>query len=132
MPITFWIAAADSTSVRYDYDREEELSPAVLRERFNDGYYWHLAEVSGELSQAYEYSELAPPEANQPPGTLSQIIIYHSRPDFVARVHQYLLPDEERDGAGYPLLGGSGIPDPKELLESRVLRVGRRRRTPRF
>ncbi len=75
MPITFWIAAADSTSVRYDYDREEEVSPAVLRERFDGGYYCHLAEVSGEMSQAYEYSELAPPEANQPPGTLSQIII---------------------------------------------------------
>jgi len=50
----------------------------------------------------------------------------------VARVHQYLLPDEERDEEGYPLLGGSGRPDPKALLEVRVLRVARRRKVPRF
>ena len=136
MATTSWVEVADGTRVRYDYDRQEYVSPETLRDDFNDGYYWYRAEIGGEFAFAYEHNELAPPEANQPPGTLSQIVIYHGEPDFVARVHQYLLPDEERDEErdeeGYPLLGGSGRPDPKALLEVRVLRVARRRKVPRF
>jgi hypothetical protein len=136
MAITFWIVIADGTRLRYDYDYEVEVSAADLRDRFNTGYYWYRAEIEGEFAFAYEYNELAPPEANQPVGTLSQEIIYYAtidgENDFVARIHQYLLPDDERDEAGQLKLGGSGMPDPKELLEDRVFRVARRRRRPRF
>ena len=133
MAITLWVDVADGHRVRYHYERMEEVSAPNLRERFNGGDYWYRAEINGEYELAYEYNELAPPEANQPPGTLSQEIIYHSEPDFVVRVHQYLLPDDERDELGQLLLGGGGMPDPKELLEEdRVLRVLRPRRRPRF
>lgn len=133
MAITQWIVVADGTNVRYHYERKEEVSAQNLCDRFNGGDYWYRAEINGEYELACEYNELAPPEVNQPPGTLSQIIIYHNAPDFVVRVHQYLLPDEERDEHGQLLLGGSGMPDPKELLEEdRVLRVLRPRRRPSF
>ncbi len=132
MPITRWVEAADGTNICYDYDRELAVSSETLCQHFNNGYYWYRGEVEGEFAFICEYNELAPPEANQPPGTLSQIILYHSRPNFVARVHQYLLPEEQRDGAGLPLLGASGMPDPKELIEDRVYFQLRRRRKPSF
>jgi hypothetical protein len=52
---------------------------------------------------------LAPPAANQPPGTRSQMISYRDSNDKeIARVHQYLKTDG--------MLGASGKPDPKRLL----------------
>jgi hypothetical protein len=54
------------------------------------------------------------PRANQPPGTLSQRVRYfdnEGRP--IAVCHRYLRPDGS--------LGGSGMPDPKAVLEEGML-----------
>ncbi len=95
------------------------VTPQQLRKRFNEGYYWERA-IEREFEQEIVYEELASEDANQPSGTLSQEIIYHKNGEFVARVHQYLLPGDERDVLGRPMLGGSGMPDPKDLIENSV------------
>lgn len=108
------------------------VTPQQLRDRFNQGYYWERAEIEGEFEQEIVYEELASDAANQPTGTLSQEIIYHKDGEFVARVHQYLLPGDERDMLGRPKLGGSGMPDPKDLIEGGVWYHVDRRRPPLF
>jgi hypothetical protein len=55
----------------------------------------------------------APPSANEPRGTTSQILIYiNSVGPPVALVHQY----KRRDGT----LGGGGKPDPKFLIHEGI------------
>ena len=107
--------------IYYTFERERFVTANDLRDRFNQGYYWDRAEIEHEFEQAIEYEELASEDVDHPSGTLSQIIIYHAEQQFVAQVHQYLLPGDERDDLGRPLLGGSaGMPDPKELIEDAV------------
>ena len=84
-----------------------------MRALFNQGQYWKRAR-NGEFTLEYVYDKPAPPEAEQMRGTRSQVIAYiNSNGDQIALVHQYLKPDGT--------LGGSGQPDPKELLERDVL-----------
>ena len=91
----------------------QSATPEELRLRFNAGGYWERARA-GEFRQVTKRSRPAPPEAGQPPGTLSQIVHYYTaRDEKVAVVHQYLLPDGT--------LGASGLPDPQMLLEGGVL-----------
>ena len=53
-------------------------------------------------------------QANQPPGTRSQLLAYSdSNGQVVARVHRYLRPDGS--------IGASGKPDPKYLLHEGVI-----------
>jgi hypothetical protein len=114
------------------YSHAVRVTPEELRRRFNEGYYWERAVLEGEFEEEIVYEELASEAANQPTGTLSQEIIYHSGGQLVARVHQYLLPGDERDELGRPRLGGSGMPNPKELIEDGVwYHLGRARR-PRW
>lgn len=123
----------DGTEIRYAYDREREVEPRELQDRFNEGYYWDQAEIEHVFEQAVDYSAPAPADAGQPSDTLSQIIYYHLDHLFVACVHQYLLPGEQRDDLGRPLLGGTGrMPDPKELCEDDILYWRRPRRRPRL
>jgi hypothetical protein len=50
-----------------------------------------------------------PPPHGHPPGTRSQYIRYVNQAgEFVVAVHQYVLPNGH--------IGGSGKPDPKELV----------------
>ena len=107
----------DGTLIYYTYDQQRSVSANDLRDRFNTGYYWEIAEIEHKFEQAIEYEAPPAPDTDLPSGTLSQIIIYHAERQFVAEVHQYLLPGDERDELGRPLLGGSGMPDPKELIE---------------
>ena len=46
--------------------------------------------------------------SRQPPGTLSQTVLYLDRLGVVARAHRFVLPDGE--------VGASGLPDPKRVL----------------
>lgn len=89
------------------------VSRQRIRALFNEGKYWTRAR-NREFTLEYIYNKLAPARAGQPRGTKSQIVAYiNSNGDQIALVHQYLKPDGT--------LGGSGKPDPKELLEGEVL-----------
>ena len=89
------------------------VSKQRIRELFNDGKYWTRAR-NREFTLEYIYNKPAPASAGQPRGTKSQVIAYiNSNGEQIALVHQYL----KRDGT----LGGSGMPDPKELLQGEVL-----------
>ena len=81
---------------------------------FNDGGYPQKVE-SGELTIEIRRSKHpAPPGANQPHCTHSQILAYlELNGNRVAVVHQYLRVDGS--------LGGSGKPDPKALLVDGIL-----------
>jgi len=84
------------------------VTPAELRELFNAGRY-HERVVANEMIATVESERPARPEANEPAGTISQMVWYHDASlRRVALIHQYL----RRDGT----LGGSGRPDPKRLL----------------
>jgi hypothetical protein len=77
---------------------------------FNDSKYWEGVQ-DGRIVQIRDSSHLAPQQANEPPGTLSET--YHYYPldekgnmgEKVAVVHQYTRPDN--------VIGASGRPDPK-------------------
>lgn len=89
------------------------VSRQRIRALFNQGRYWERAR-NGEFTLEYIYNKPAGREAGQTRGTKSQIVAYiNSNGEQIALVHQYL----KRDGT----LGGSGKPDPKELLEGDVL-----------
>ena len=64
----------------------------------------------GELGTRLLVSRLAPPSSGEPPGTLSEIVVYLAGPQAVAMSHRYWRPDGT--------LGGSGVEDPKWLFES--------------
>ncbi len=79
-----------------------------MRRLFNDGQYWQRAQ-QGEFTIEIKRHMTPLPQAGEPAGTVSQIAVCtdaSGRP--VALVHQYV----RLDGS----LGGSGRPDPKELL----------------
>jgi hypothetical protein len=90
----------------------QRVGPAELRRRFNDGNYWRRAQA-GEFTQRVK-RDGTPATSTEPPGTRSQIVaFYDSGGRRVALVHWYLRPDGS--------LGGSGMPDPKELFEGGIL-----------
>jgi hypothetical protein len=89
------------------------VSRQRIRALFNEGKYWTRAR-NGEFTLEHIYNKPAPARAGQPRGTRSQIVAYiNSNGDQIALVHQYLKPDGT--------LGGSGKPDPKELLQGEIL-----------
>lgn len=92
------------------------VSPQALRRRFNAGRYHERAQ-SGEFCEVIEKNgHPSPPLAREPFCTRSQIIAYEdTQGNIVARVHQYLRPDNT--------IGLSGRPDPKRLFERGVLYV---------
>jgi hypothetical protein len=95
---------------------KKKIEDNELRNLFNQANYWGQVQ-SGELSATVEKSKHpAPPAANQPFCTSSQIVYYwDGSGQRVAVVHQYL----KADGT----IGGSGRPDPKYLLHEGVLYV---------
>jgi hypothetical protein len=89
------------------------VSQQRIRAMFNDGKYWTRAR-NREFTLECIYNKLAPAKARQPRGTKSQVIAYiNANGEQIALVHQYLKPDGT--------LGGSGKPDPKELLDGEIL-----------
>lgn len=84
-----------------------------MRRRFNDGRYFERVK-SGDVTATIIDDRPAPPNADQPSGTRSQMISYRDLDgNEVARVHQYLRPDGK--------IGASGRPDPKRLYENGTL-----------
>lgn len=84
-----------------------------MRRIFNENNLWEKVK-SGELNAVILESRKAPADAQQGDNTLSQSISYRdSDGNEIARVHQYLKPDNT--------LGGSGKPDPKRVFHEGVL-----------
>jgi hypothetical protein len=91
------------------------VSAAELRKIFNDGRYVDLV-AHGVLSEKPIREGTPSVNANQPPGTKSQVLAYLNQDGRqVAVVHQYLRADGS--------LGGSGKPDPKKLLHENTLYI---------
>jgi hypothetical protein len=91
----------------------------TLRRIFNEHQYFERVRA-GEFKELVIDSHAAPSVANQPPGTKSEIAEYRSPTERVALVHQYKLPNGG--------IGGSGRPDPKQVLHEGVLYVLERQR----
>ena len=95
-------------------DRAIIYLPAYkLRELFNKSQYLELIQQNKlvkEVIRSRLLQESALAERALPPGTKSEIIIYHNpaNKELYAKVHQYVLPDGT--------LGASGKPDPKAIL----------------
>lgn len=87
------------------------VSKDELREIFDRCYLSDA--LAGRLSETIDSQGPPDPRANQPPGTLSQRVRYWKGDVAVAVCHRYLLPDGT--------LGGSGMPDPKAVVENGVL-----------
>jgi hypothetical protein len=91
----------------------QPASAKDLRTTFNDADYWKKVQA-GELRAVYQDGNPAPPAANQPPGTMSEMYAYYTLDakgrlqDKVALVHQYTLPNGQ--------IGGRGRPDPKMVV----------------
>lgn len=84
-----------------------------MRRIFNENNIWDKVK-SGELIAVILESRTAPADAQQGDKTLSQSISYRDTDgNEIARVHQYLKPDNT--------LGGSGLPDPKRIFHNGVL-----------
>ena len=91
------------------------VSAADLRALFNEGRYVDLVGY-GALSEKLIREGAPAPQANQPPGTRSQVVAYlDSKGKQIAIVHQYLRTDGR--------LGGSGQPDPKKLFHNGVVYI---------
>lgn len=100
------------TEKSYSVVRVDEWS---LRKMFNEGRYWERAQSHELVTRVGHNKHPAPPESGQPHCTRSQEVTYYDpiTNTELARVHQYLRPDNS--------LGGSGMPDPKTLLHNGVL-----------
>jgi len=94
------------------------VTASEIRKMFNEGGYWGKLD-SGELTEKIiREGHPSPARSGQPPCTRSQIVAYlDTGGRKVALVHQYVLKSGR--------LGGSGKPDPKQLLHNGVLYVVR-------
>lgn len=91
------------------------VSASEIRAIFNDGRFEDLVAYK-VLSEKLIREGPASAQANQPPGTKSQILAYlDSRGKQVALVHRYLRPDGT--------LGASGRPDPKKVFRDGTLYI---------
>ena len=99
------------------HPRYGSLPHWTIRDRFNRGQYWQRAEA-GEF-RIRKLSSFIPRKriAGEPSKTRTQILEYLDRASGtrIALVHQY----RRRDGS----IGGSGRPDPKELLDGGILYI---------
>jgi hypothetical protein len=89
------------------------VSASEIRTIFRDGRFEDLV-AYGVLSEKLIWEGPASIQANQSPGTKSQIVAYvdeHGKQ--AALVHQYVKPDGT--------LGASGKPDPKKVLVNGTL-----------
>lgn len=115
----------------YAYRSKSTVSSQHLCDIFNDDYYYDRA-IDGEFEQFTAYQDDAGPFSGQPPGTSSEITIYHIGEAFVAEVHFFVLPHDYL-GDDRPDLGASGLPDPRELIhEEEVYYVADRPKKPKF
>jgi hypothetical protein len=100
----------------------QRVTSAEMCKRFNDGEYWQKV-IRGELT-AYVLEETISTLLTHEPGPIrSQMVSYRDQNNQeIARVHQFLRPDDS--------IAASGMPDPKRLLEGGVLyRLEKKKRT---
>lgn len=92
----------------------QPIDVTTLRQMFNDGEYWKRVQTGQGLYQTVEHDEhIQRKRFGQPRCTRSQMMAYRDEQTrLVALVHQYRLADGR--------LGGSGRPDPKQLLKDGV------------
>lgn len=96
------------------------VSPDHIRRLFNDhGYYERV--LRGELLALVTSSNTPHPMSNQPPGTVSQTVVYFDGGEPIARVHQFV------DAAGEL----RARPDPKYLKHDGVDYMVRSKRSKR-
>lgn len=89
------------------------VSPEDLRRLFNELQLWDLVR-EGLLHEVAFHHGTPRAEVHEPFGTDSQgVRYYNSWMEEVAEVHQYLRADGS--------LGASGLPDPKRVVEGRVV-----------
>ncbi len=99
------------------YRKKRSATAEVIQDLFNDHEYWWRAAIEREFQLDVVYQDEASGANNQPPGTVSEIVVYHMDRSFFVRVHQYVLPYGEVDQWGRPRLGGKrNEPDPKEII----------------
>ena len=93
----------------------QKITVTDLRKLFNTEVLPKIG--TNELLEVVLVSRLPSPNANQPPGTVSQMVEYwdteEGRLVKRATVHRYLRPDGS--------LGGSGLPDPKQVFHDGIL-----------
>jgi hypothetical protein len=93
--------------------QEKGVTSEELCKRFNARRDWERV-LAGELDAIVLDSHPPGPDANQPSGTLSEILSIRTKDGVeLSRVHRYLRPDGS--------IGGSGRPDPKKLFEDGVV-----------
>ena len=88
---------------------KQKVSCKELRQMFNHGGFEDRLR-SGELHAIVKVeSHPSPPKSTQPLCTLSQILAYlDDKNQKIALVHRFLM----KNGS----IGGSGLPDPKEIF----------------
>jgi hypothetical protein len=93
-----------------------EIPRSELRNLFNEEGLWDRARYGDLYQTVEEDGHPSPPLAGEVDCTRSQIIAYRDEHGHqVARVHQYLRPDNT--------IGLSGQPDPYEVLHEGVLYI---------
>lgn len=95
-------------------DRETIWTSAPeVRAIFNSAVLPRVAR--GEVREHVRDSGPPSPRSNQPPGALSQTVLYLEGRQIVAEAHRFLL----KDGS----IGGSGLPDPKWVLHEETVLI---------
>jgi hypothetical protein len=90
------------------------MAAQELRAKFNEGKYLNRAKSGEFTARLGADRHPCPPKSGQVFCTRSQFISYYdAQHNKVFSVHQYLCPDGT--------IGGSGTPDPKELLVNDTL-----------
>ena len=112
-----WSRICGSVAMQPYFSSRETISQEEMRRLFNEGLYWERTQ-SGELEAVLVKTGKHPTreKARQPFCTKSQTLSYRDQDGLeVAKVHQYLRPDNS--------IGGRGKPDPKKLLVGDILFV---------
>jgi hypothetical protein len=87
----------------------KRISPTEMQKMFNEHGYWGKAKSGEFIAVLLEDRHPSLTAANEPYCTHSQMISYRDASgNEMARVHQYLRPDNT--------IGASGKPDPKRVL----------------
>lgn len=121
----------DNQRFDYTYRTRRLVAPQHVHDIFNDNAYYYRTTVGKEFEQFMVYQGAASERYRQPPGTASEVVLYHKAFAFVAEIHCYIRPDTtDHDD---PDLGASGKADARELIhEDEIYYVADRPRKPDF
>ena len=101
---------ANSTSQPLPIKR---ITPEEMRKRFNEGGYWEKV-LKGEWTVHTLESRISDALTDETVEITSVMLSYHNKNGVeVARVHQYMRPDQS--------IAASGRPDPKRLVQDGFL-----------